>query len=118
MSENTASKALWNVWTEGWRVVHTSAAAGIFGQEECRSTLAAEYRQVLGVNAAIAPEGNFHPCKYQLSILAWSRSGSGLTERQARKLAGADQRSVAVLEGSPEEEKIIMAARQALEKRD
>ena len=118
MSEDTAPVALWSVWTEGWRVVHTSASTGVLGQEECRSTLAAGYRQTLGLNAAIAPEGRFHPCKHQLSILAWSRNGQGLDEEAARELAATDERSVAVREGSPEEEKIMMAARQALEKRD
>lgn len=118
MSEDTTPESPWSVWTEGWRVVHMSAATGVLGQEECRATLAAGYRQTLGLNAAIAPEGRFHPCKYQLSILAWSRNGQGLGEEAARELAAADEKSVAVLEGSPEEEKIIMAARQALEKRD
>lgn len=118
MSEGTPEGALWGVWQPAWHDVYTSSSTGVVGYEECRSHLAATYRQQLGENAAITPESRAHPCHQKLRLRAWAKVGSGLTEEQAREMVTSKEGSMPVLEGSDQDFQLSFSARQAFEKRD
>ena len=118
MSRKGPRVQLWSVWQPAWNDVYVSSSTGVVGQEECRSHLAATYRQRLGENAAIAPEGSLYPCRYKLRLHAWVRVGSGLSEESAREMAAGREESEVVPEGLAREQEIMAAHRQAFEKRD